>query len=319
MIRALFLLLLVGSTVSIQGQSVIDTVYTLKGRMIIYANKTWEFVDVSEFDGILNKSLDKLISKDPTLNYKQSWDNNVCFTSERKNDLGKLKDTLWLCVNDDENKDFHIPFNGIVSSRYGLRKGRNHNGIDIALNVGDTVKAAWSGKVRYAKFNEGGFGNLVIIRHYNGLESFYAHLSKHLCVPNQDVVAGEPIGLGGNTGHSFGAHLHFEIRFYDEPINPEAVIDFEKMLCKDQNLLIHKGLFKSSTTPTNYNESAITVKKTTTKAVPVRPVYKYHKVKPGDTLTSIATKNHTTISKICQLNGIKQSSSIQIGRSLRVK
>ena len=317
--KLLSFIFLLGISFSFHSQAIIDTIFTPKGKVIIYANKTWEYLVDKQFDGILNQELHSFISSDSSLNYIQDWDNNVCFTSERKNDLGKLKDTLWLCVNDDENKDFHIPFNGIVSSRYGFRKGRNHNGIDIALNVGDTVKAAWSGKVRYAKFNEGGFGNLVIIRHYNGLESFYAHLSKHLCVPNQDVVAGEPIGLGGNTGHSFGAHLHFEIRFYDEPINPEAVIDFEKMLCKDQNLLIHKGLFKSSTTPTNYNESAITVKKTTTKAVPVRPVYKYHKVKPGDTLTSIATKNHTTISKICQLNGIKQSSSIQIGRSLRVK
>ncbi len=319
MIRFLLVLFLLGSAVSVKGQAVLDTVYTLKGRMIIYANKTWEFVEVSEFDGILNESLYNLISKDSTLNYIQSWDNNVCYTSDRTNDLGKLKDTLWLCVNDDNNKDFHIPFNGIVSSRYGLRKGRYHNGIDIALNIGDTVKAAWSGKVRYAKFNEGGFGNLVIIRHYNGLESFYAHLSKHLCVPNQDVVAGDPIGLGGNTGHSFGAHLHFEIRFYDAPMNPEEVIDFDKMLCKDQNLLVHKGLFRPGAKPSDFNESGELVAKTTTKPAVTRPVYKYHKVKPGETLTAIASKHHTTISKICQLNGIRQSSSLQIGRSLRVK
>ena len=103
MIRFLLVLFIVGSTVSIKGQAVLDTVYTLKGRMIIYANKTWEFVEVSEFDGILNESLYNLISKDSTLNYIQSWDNNVCYTSDRTNDLGKLKDTLWLCVNDDKN------------------------------------------------------------------------------------------------------------------------------------------------------------------------------------------------------------------------
>ena len=122
---------------------------------------------------------------------------------------------------DDIHKDFDCPVQGIVTSRYGYRKGRYHNGIDLNLRTGDTVKAAFSGRVRYAKWNDGGFGNLVIIRHHNGLETFYAHLSKHLVAPDQEVKAGEPIGLGGNTGRSFGAHLHFEVRFYDAPMNPE--------------------------------------------------------------------------------------------------
>ena len=220
MIKFYLVLFFFGSFYCLNSQVVLDTIETERGKMILYSNRTWEYVKDSEFNGILNEHVYSLISSDPTLNYIQSWDNEVCYTSDRTNDLGKLKDTLWLCVNEDHDDGFHIPFHGNVTSRYGFRKGRYHNGIDIALKVGDTIRAAWSGKVRYAKFNEGGFGNLVIIRHYNGLESFYAHLDEHLCAPNQDVKAGDPIGLGGNTGHSFGAHLHFELRFYDAPMNP---------------------------------------------------------------------------------------------------
>lgn len=318
MIRILSIIFLLGSIFSLQSQVVLDTIETEKGRMVIYANRTWQYINDNEFDGILNEHLYSIISSDTNLNYIQSWDNEVCYTSDRTNDLGKLRDTIWLCVNDDRDEGFCVPFKGTVTSRYGLRKGRYHNGIDIALNVGDTVYAAWSGKVRYAKFNEGGFGNLVIIRHYNGLESFYAHLSKHLCAPNQDVKAGDPIGLGGNTGHSFGAHLHFELRFYDAPMNPEEVIDFDNKKCKDQNLLVHKGLFRPGAKPSDFGEHGESTTPVVTAPV-VRPVHKYYKVKPGDTLTAIANKNRTTVSKICQLNGIRQTTALQIGRNLRVK
>ena len=163
-----------------------------------------------------------------------------------------MKDTVWLCLTEDSNKGFKIPVPGVTTSRYGIRNGKNHNGIDLNLKTGDTVCAAWSGKVRYAKFNDGGFGNLVIIRHHNGLETFYAHLSKLLVFPDQDVIAGETIGLGGSTGHSTGPHLHFEVRFYDDPINPEEMIDFANKKLKIENLFVHKSLFKSGAKPSEY-------------------------------------------------------------------
>ncbi|MFY7943748.1 MAG: peptidoglycan DD-metalloendopeptidase family protein, partial [Crocinitomicaceae bacterium] len=214
-----------------------------------------------------------------------------------------------------------MPVPGVVTSRYGFRSGRNHNGIDLDLETGDTVVAAWSGKVRYAKFNDGGFGNLVIIRHYNGLETFYAHMSKLLVFPDQDVVAGEPIGLGGNTGHSFGAHLHFEVRFYDSPMNPEEVINFDKKYLKSENLFVHKGLFKAGAKPSSVhddnapNENKVVQNKPAT----IKPQTKYYRVKTGDTLTEIADRNNITVSKLCQLNGIKPSSVLIPGKSLRVK
>jgi len=219
-----------------------DTVDTPYGKMLIYSNKTWSFFNKPIFDGIMNKRIHTIMSKDQDIPYTQSWNNEVCFTS-KNNDLSKLRDTIWLNSKNDLNIDFRMPVLGTVTSRYGLRKGRNHNGIDISLKTGDTIYAVWSGKIRYAKYNDGGFGNLVIIRHHNGLETFSAHLSKFLVFPDQDVIAGEPIGLGGSTGRSSGPHLHFEIRFYEAPINPDFMIDFENKKLKQENLFVHKSLF----------------------------------------------------------------------------
>ncbi|MEY3236871.1 MAG: hypothetical protein RI883_972 [Bacteroidota bacterium] len=302
---------------STHAQQIIDTIETSKGRMFIYANRTWEYEKDKGFDGILNPRMHSLLTKDSTLNYIQTWDNNTCYTSLRKNDLSRLKDTLWLCVLEDVHSEFRSPVDGIVTSRYGYRSGKHHSGIDLDLETGDTVRSCWSGKVRYAKYNDGGFGNLVIVRHYNGLETFYAHLSKLLVVPDQDVKAGDILGLGGNTGHSFGSHLHFEVRFYDAAMNPEEVIDFEKRVCKDENLFVHKGLFRPGAKPTDTLDEGESPVQTAPAVQTAQK--KYHKVKSGDTLSNIAARNNTSISKICQLNGIRPTTTLQIGRSLRVK
>lgn len=319
--RYIILVLLTSLQFISYGQQAIDTVETAQGRMVIYANRTWKMLADVGFDGILNEDIHSYIHEEAGLNFVQTWDNDVCFTSDRKNDLSRLKDTLWLCLSENIANDFVIPHGGYVTSRYGYRKGRYHNGIDIGLNVGDTVRAAWSGKIRYAKYNDGGFGNLVIIRHDNGLETFYAHLSKHLVFPNDEVKAGDPIGLGGNTGRSFGPHLHFEVRFYDAPMNPEEMIDFAKKDLKDPNLFVHKGLFRPGAKPTDYYEGHDHAGEHV--AAVARPASssakKYYKVRSGDTLSEIATKNNTTISKICQLNGIRQTTTLQIGRNLRVR
>ena len=156
----------------------------------------------------------------------------------------------------------------------------------------------------------------MVIRHYNGLETYYAHLSKLFVAPNELVVAGQPIGLGGNTGRSYGAHLHFEVRFYDLPINPEFLIDFELGELLDDNVFIHKGLFTpvgQSTPPVaSSTTGAVTTTRTSSAA-------KYHKVKRGETLSSIARKHHTTVAKLCKLNKIKASSIIREGQTIRVK
>jgi LysM repeat protein len=305
------------------AQKALDTVDTQIGQMIIYSNKTWAFYNKNVFDGILNRRIHKIMSEEQNQPFVQKWNNEVCFTS--RNDLSRLKDTVWLCVTDEEHSEFKIPVPGIVTSRYGFRSGRNHNGIDLDLDVGDTVCSAFSGKIRYAKYNEGGFGNLVVVRHHNGLETFYAHLSKLLVFPDQEVKAGEPIGLGGNTGRSFGAHLHFEVRFYDAPMNPEEIINFSKKEVKNENLLVHKGLFRPGAKPTDYYEEHPQVEQKDPEIVVPNPVVvrkpqvKYYRVKSGDTLTEIADRNNITVSKLCELNGLKPTSVLQVGRSLRIK
>lgn len=309
--RTVLFLLAFFSIAPVFSQKIIDSLSTDDGLILIYENRTWTYEHDQNFDGIMNYRLTEEVEKDTAIRFFQSWDHDVCYTSNLSNDLNKLKDTIWLCVQDSLNDDFVMPFNGIVTSHFGWRRGRNHNGTDIDLETGDTVRAAWSGKIRYAKYNTSGFGNLVVIRHYNGLETFYAHLHKHLVVPNQIVQAGDPIGLGGNTGHSYGAHLHFEVRFYDLPIDSEKIIDFAKKEVRDENLFVHRGLFGAGGTTTPSTPVPVA-----TEAVSAT---KYYRIRSGDTLSSIAARNRTTVSKICQLNGIRPTAILQIGRNLRIR
>jgi murein DD-endopeptidase MepM/ murein hydrolase activator NlpD len=304
-----------------------------------------DFTLENNFDGILNFDVHKQVSTNPNLNFSQTWDTETCFSAKKRNSFANVDDTLWLCVGDTLSEEFKIPFDGYMTSHFGPRHGRAHQGIDISLKTGDLVGAAWSGKVRYAKFNKGGYGNLVVIRHYNGLETFYAHLSKLLVVPNQEVKAGDIIGLGGNTGHSFGAHLHFEVRFYDIPINPEYIIDFANKNVKDENLLVHRDLFKpktNSTIPSRVKEveleeefeeidnsveatevlAGVAVASKSTAPIrtePVREARKYHKVRSGDSLFKIAKNYGLTLDQLCQLNGIRQNKTLEVGVTIRVK
>ena len=289
------------------GQRVIDTLHTEQGTILIFANRTWEYLEDRDFDGILNPFIHSYFENDSLLNYTWPWEHDLCYASNKTNDLTTLKDTIWVCLVDSNFAEFSLPHEGRVTSRYGWRKGRYHNGIDISLTTGDTVVSAFSGKVRYARYNEGGFGNLVVIRHFNGLETFYAHLSKHLVVPNQLVEAGEPIGLGGNTGRSKGAHLHFETRFYDAPMDPEEIIDFKNKTLKDENLLIYSDLFRPGASASNRNHVVYDGQAAS------------HVIRKGDTLGHIARKHGTSVSRLCQLNGIKPTTTLNIGRSLRVR
>lgn len=141
-------------------------------------------------------------------------------------------------TKDIDVSEYVAPVPGKVNSNYGYRRRfrKMHRGIDLHLRVGDTVRAAFTGKVRLTKFQRKGYGYYVVIRHENGLETVYGHLSKFLVKPNQTVKAGDPIALGGNTGKSTGPHLHFETRYLGLAINPAAIIDFE-------NRVPHKDIF----------------------------------------------------------------------------
>lgn len=328
--------------ISITAQPSLDTLDTPKGKLVLHQDQTWSIASDPNFDGVLNERIHNIVSSFSTP-LKQAWLNDVVYTG-KGNNLSLMQDTIWLCLNEaaeEGSMDFCFPMRKItVNSRYGPRSGRYHNGIDLALKVGDTIFSMFSGKVRYAKYNDGGFGNLVIMRHYNGLETFYAHLSKFLVAPNQEVKVGDPIALGGNTGRSTGPHLHMEVRFYDGAINPEEIIDFDKKTLKKENLFLHSALFRPGAKPSeqievlssdqlalqNNNPSNTSeVDQVAVVAAPViKPVVKaaqkkYYQIKSGDTLTRIAAKYNTTVSNLCKLNGISPSSTLVIGKNLRVK
>ncbi len=210
---------------------------------------------------------------------------------------------------------YHHPANYRITSNYGYRHKRMHRGVDLGYPEGTPVAAAWDGIVRISKgtANTGGYGNLVVIRHDNGLETYYAHLSRRLVNPGQMVKAGDIIGLGGNTGRSYGAHLHFEVRYLGNDMNPNRLIDFDNFKTKYDTLYI-SGYTVSTPNPsqtTTQPQQPQQPKKPATSA-------QYYKVRKGDNLGKIAAKYHTTVSKIKKLNRLR-SDFIREGQRLRVR
>ena len=185
---------------------------------------------------------------------------------------------------------------------------RMHNGLDIKVYIGDTIRAAFSGKVRMVKYERRGYGKYVVIRHENGLETVYGHLSKQIVDENQYVEAGEPIGLGGNTGRSTGSHLHFETRFLGQAINPALLFDFEKQDIVADSYLFRKGnnRYQRNTNSKNVNLLASS-----------DGTIRYHKVRSGDTLSRIAQKTGTSIDALCKLNHITRRTILRPGQVLR--
>ena len=206
---------------------------------------------------------------------------------------------------------YHHPANYRITSNYGYRHRRMHRGVDLGYPEGTPVAAAWDGIVRISKgtANTGGYGNLVVIRHDNGLETYYGHLSRRLVNPGQMVKAGDIIGLGGNTGRSYGSHLHFEVRYLGNDINPNRLIDFENFKTKYDTLYI------SGYTVSVPNPTQPTVQQTTPKP---QTSAQYYKVRKGDNLGKIAAKYHTTVSKIKKLNHLR-GDFIREGQRLRVR
>lgn len=199
---------------------------------------------------------------------------------------------------------FHMPTPSTrITSPFGPRWRRMHNGLDVKVNIGDTIVSAFDGKVRIVKYERRGYGKYVVIRHDNGLETVYGHLSKQLVEENQLVKAGEPIGLGGNTGRSTGSHLHFETRFLGIAINPTYMFDFPKqdIVADTYTFRKTKGARRAGSHDTQLADGTI----------------RYHKVKKGDTLSRIAKLRGVSVSTLCKLNRIKTTTTLRIGQVLR--
>lgn len=212
--------------------------------------------------------------------------------------------------------NFCMPTLGHVTSPYGYRRRfrRMHKGIDLKVQIGDTIRAAFDGKVRLTRYERRGYGYYVILRHENGLETVYGHLSKFLVDPNQYVKAGDPIALGGNTGRSTGSHLHFETRYMGYAINPAAIFDFENHTTHTDQFTFNKSSYQDSR---NYapTKSSKSTKGTAVASSGAKTV----KVRKGDTLGKIAIANGTTVDKLCALNGITKTTKLSIGKSLKVR
>jgi hypothetical protein len=233
--------------------------------------------------------------------YKAIWDTTRI--NPYGMDLRLKKDTTKLQLIHNSVCDYAHPACGDITSEFGFRKYRYHYGIDINLETGDAVLAAFEGTVRVARFSPT-YGYYVIIRHVNGLETLYAHLSQLSVAAGEYLQAGEVVGLGGNTGHSRGSHLHFEVRFLGQQLNPRDVINFEDYACLSREVMISSKNF-------DYLHVAAKHKAELS-------ARKYHKVRKGDSLSKIAKRYRTSVSKLCKLNKMSKRTKLKPGRRIRV-
>jgi murein DD-endopeptidase MepM/ murein hydrolase activator NlpD len=249
----------------------------------------------------------------PAYEIYADFDTSVIHVVE-KMDFANYKDSIHILLNDPAYCGYVHPFKGNTTSSFGYRHGQPHLGVDVKLEIGDSVHAAFEGKVRIAKRNKS-YGNVVIIRHANGLETYYAHLSKLLVEAGQDVDAGTIIGLGGNTGHSFGSHLHFEVRYKGMPIDPNDLVNFAEYKLKSDTLLITKKTFDYASKRV-YGANTYQVK---TNGPHGKPAYvRYYNIRKGDTLSVIARRYGTSVTLLCRMNGIRTTTHLQVGRKLKV-
>ena len=285
---------------------VVDTLSTESTalKVLLFNDGTWRYIQPITPE------------RDSTV-YSRYWDNDN-ISPYRSVKLDSIPSSVAINLV-DSLKHYRFPYVGRITSRYGIRHRRPHNGIDMALKVGDTICSAFDGRVRFSKATDTGYGTLIIIRHDNGLETYHGHLSARLVEENDRVVAGQPIGLGGNSGRSTGPHLHFETRFYGQSFDPERIINFRTGELRRDYFLLKKSYFSIySKYSQDFNAEAernAAEKKENELSVEKR----YYKVRSGDYLGLIAKRHGTTVSAICRLNGISPNTTLQIGKVLRVK
>jgi murein DD-endopeptidase MepM/ murein hydrolase activator NlpD len=286
-----------------------------------------------------------LIQNHPIFN--EYWDNTETFPYEKIR-LNNLPERIEIPLL-RQGERFTLTWYGRLNSPYGIRKGQQHHGLDLQLHTGDRVFAAFDGIVRYAKYNRSGFGNCIVIRHFNGLETVYAHLSKIEVPVNSLVCSGEPIGRGGNTGRSYGSHLHFEIRFKDFSIDPELLIDVESGQLRMDTLLLSRHMLGGPRYPGDLQDrpepadsilrtaesdlSALVVlleteedpkpvviaakPKSVTKGKAHKPVY--YTIRKGDNLGIIQRRTGIPQSRIRSLNPGLNTRKLRPGKKLRIR
>lgn len=255
----------------------------------------------------------------PAADLYQDWENIYAHRETELPDTFKI-DLRGFCMPTSSR---------VLTSNFGARWGRQHKGLDIKVYTGDTICAAFSGKVRVVNYERRGYGNYVVIRHHNGLETIYGHLSKHLVVPDQEVRAGEPIGLGGNTGRSTGSHLHFETRLCGVALNPALMFDFINQDVTGDFYTFRRSTYSresaqatrlrgvGSLAATSNDEDQPYSHNPNSGRTATGSNTRFHKVQRGETLSSIARKRNTTIDAICKLNRINKNVKLRPGQILK--
>lgn len=296
------------NTSTFDGLTVLDTLESGNDavQVVLFGNNTWKYVR--------NRDIPK-----DSLIFVKYWTTNTLFPYA-KADLGKMPNSVVIELVDSTN-GYHCPYQGPLHphGKYGVRRRRAHQGVDIPLKMGAPIYATFSGRVRVSLYNRGGYGNLIIIRHDNGLETYYGHLSERLVEPEQWVEAGQVIGYGGSTGRSTGPHLHFETRYYGQSFDPERLINFkEGILCRETFLLKKNYFSIYSKAGQNFEDEIANIEDDKREAAE-RAARRYHTIRRGDTLGHLARKYGTTVGNICRMNGIRSTTILRLGRKLRVR
>ncbi len=325
-------------TVTLEKQNiphrVIDTLPTDRAdfRLVTFTDNTFKYVPA-----------DPVRFRDPAV-YGRCWDTVNLFVY-RSIDLKDLPSCVDIKLIDGVGQ-FHCPAKGNVLSKYGPRGKRDHQGVDIKVEHGDPIYSAFDGIVRLSKWNSGGYGNLVIIRHPNGLETYYGHLSRLNVAAGDYIRAGQVVGYGGKTGRAYGTHLHFEARYCDQTFDPERLIDFESGNLRFQTFALDKSYFNINSRAVegieneenidmgnllaSAEKSGQSVSDTIMESIEKKEkeeaaraaektATKYHTIRSGDTLLAIARKYGTTVPKICQLNGISREATLKVGKNLKIQ
>lgn len=246
--------------------------------------------------------------------YTEGWDSNMVNCYRNAN----VPDTYDINVS-----KFCMPCPGYVTSPYGYRRRfrRMHKGVDLKVQIGDTIRAAFDGKVRLTKFERRGYGYYVVVRHTNDLETVYGHLSKFLVEPDTYVKAGDPIALGGNTGRSTGPHLHFETRYMGYAINPSAIFDFANQTTHTDVYTFSKQTYMNARdyTPSRsvYAAAEKGSKSKATRSGSAKGGT--YTIRRGDTLSKIASRHGTTVRQLCKANGLTTSSKLTVGKRIKLR
>lgn len=308
------------SSINRSEVSAVDTLDTADEfvKLLLYGDRTWRYIKIGG-----DKQYPEV--------FNTHWETTSVNPYQKPVETLPDAWSIWLV---DSLSQFHCPYKGSIwpGGKYGPRKNRRHQGVDLPLAVGTPIYATFPGKVRVSRYSESGYGHYVVIRHENGLETFYAHLSEKNVAVGDWVNAGQVIGLGGSTGRSTGPHLHYEVRYQGFSFDPEWIIDFKKGSLRQRLFILKKKYFGvNHADPQNFEDempeekkdeaakpvAATSAKPSTTTTASSGAVY--HVIVEGDTLYALAVRNKTSVASICRLNNITENTVLQLGQKLRIK